>query len=420
MTDILSLGDNRHVAISPNRIRFFIASGERVRAIAQEEGGKNNLLPRRVEHNGRAISLGIMPSYDCNLRCVYCYSRGGEQRASLEYSIAERALSSIIQTDGDEPIEHIALYFVGGGEPFLNFSTMQKIIDFCQSRVTSVQPIIVSNGLFGKKQREWIVATNAAIRISYDGVAHEEQRPSAKGSATSDIVENNIRYLVEANCPITVQSTITASSVDRMGDTVVRLAGLGVKYIKLEPTHCSVLSRAENCHVPSVASYASAFVDTVKMVRKNCWAIKLDNSVISRPTTGYYCGAANGSNLTLTPEGNLTACLEVSRLDEPFSDEMIVGQVSGKCGFELNEKKRQKLSRLHVREYEQCSGCNLRLLCNGGCPIQGGWERGVLGQPSEYVCKLNKTLIPELLSLVFEDAKYLDILFDGHEVFGNC
>lgn len=405
--------DNRHlVLISENRISF-------MRDVLDEEIGdvcaeERCVIAADVEASVAPTPLGpsiaFMPTFDCNLRCVYCYAKGGEDKAKLSFITAKHAIDWVVNKTSDPHTLSLTIYFVGGGEPFMNFQIMDEICRYARQHFADVEIVVVSNGIHGRKQWRWLIENKASTRISFDGVMHARNRPLATHKPSDTIVEQTIKELVIANVPLTVQLTITRDGTARMIESIERIASLGTRYIKIEPVHHSVLSRGEQSLVPDLEEL------TLKWIAKRDLPVKIDNSFISRPTSGYYCGAGEGSNITVTPTGLITSCLEVARLGDAFADTMIYGHCTEGGQVVIDRDKRQFLDRLHWRNYPNCPDCNLKLICGGGCPMQGGWDNSDLLNPSAYTCHAHQMLLPKIFALVFEDPRIIDMVFDNHTV----
>ena len=65
-------------------------------------------------------SVTLIPSLDCNLRCVYCYSAAGESVGkTMDLEVAKSAIDLIIKNSLVQEEEQVELGFHGGGEPLL-------------------------------------------------------------------------------------------------------------------------------------------------------------------------------------------------------------------------------------------------------------------------------------------------------------
>ena len=87
--------DNRHlVLISENRVSFIPdIQDKEIGGVCAEERG---IIAVHADASKVPASLGpsiaFMPTSDCNLRCIYCYDRGGEDKATLPLATAKHAI----------------------------------------------------------------------------------------------------------------------------------------------------------------------------------------------------------------------------------------------------------------------------------------------------------------------------------------
>jgi uncharacterized protein len=410
--------ENKHlVLISENCISFIPhVLDEEIKQIYKEEQHKITQNKTPKAHTSLGPSIAFMPTFDCNLRCIYCYAKGGEDKTSLQFKTAKSAIDWTANRTKDSHAKPLTVYFVGGGEPFINFRVMDEICCYGRERFSSVEVVVVSNGVHTPEQRQWLVDNKASTRISFDGVMHANNRPFANHASSDLIVKQTIEELVDAEVPLTVQLTITRDGVAHMIESIELISSLGVRYIKIEPVHSSILSRGEQSLVPNLQEFVEMFISSLKWITEHDLPIKIDNSFISRPTSGYYCGAGEGSNITVTPTGLITSCLEVARMGDAYSETMIYGCCMEDGKVVIDAGKREFLDQLHWRNYPNCKSCNLKLICGGGCPMQGGWDNNDLLNPSEYTCRAHQMLLPKIFAQIFKDPRTIDVVFDNHVI----
>lgn len=420
--DIVRIDNKNLVLISDNRISFIPdIPDEEISDVCAEE---RRIIATRADASTAPIPLGpsiaFMPTFDCNLRCIYCYARGGEDKTTLPLTTAKHAIDWIACKTKNPHTVSLTIYFVGGGEPFMNFRVMDDICHYARERFADIEIVVVSNGIYGQKQRQWLIDNRVSTRISFDGVMHATNRPLAKNGTSETIVEQTITELVGAGVPLTVQLTVTRDGTARMIESIELIASLGARYIKIEPVHHSVLSRGGQSLVPDLEEFVAMFLSSLRWITEHDLPVKIDNSFISRPTSGYYCGAGEGSNITVTPTALITSCLEVARMSDAYADTMIYGHCTEDGQVVIDSDKRQFLDRLHWRNYPDCPDCNLKLICGGGCPMQGGWDNNDLLNPSAYTCRAHQILLPKIFALVFDDPRIIDVVFDNHTVERQC
>ena len=83
------------------------------------------------------VNAAFFLTQSCNLRCIYCYGEGGEygHKGNMEEKTAFQAVDWLIDQSGKRKKIYIGFF---GGEPFLNFPLMQKIVDYARKRAHKV------------------------------------------------------------------------------------------------------------------------------------------------------------------------------------------------------------------------------------------------------------------------------------------
>ncbi|MBQ7220221.1 MAG: radical SAM protein, partial [Synergistaceae bacterium] len=134
------------------------------------------------------IGLVLAPTYNCNLRCSYCYERHRLARGLdwLERTMSDSLLESIFAQLKDYKsrgysVRHCTLY---GGEPLLarNKPLIRKICEHCRQMDMSVSA--VTNGCDLDQFIDLIDEYKiSSIQVTVDGVGdvHDRRRPFAEG-----------------------------------------------------------------------------------------------------------------------------------------------------------------------------------------------------------------------------------------------
>jgi len=413
--DLLKLDKESWVVILPNKIIFLSdATEDEIKELVAKE--KEELV-KEIEKEKSEVdekpvaNITFLPTFDCNLRCIYCYSKGGDEKVYLTKKLAKASIEAVASK---MKASEINLHFAGGGEPFLNFDLMDFAVNYSKELFDTVNIGLVTNGTFNTEQHQWVTNNNVDLRISFDGLAQGYQRPPAYPFKNTII--KNIESLSELNYDFIVQCIITSKSVNSMVENVRYFSELGIKYLKIEPVHMSEICRGDNSLIPNPQEFVDNFIKMLNFIAENDLDIKIDSSFFSRPTIGYYCGISD-PNINITPEGYITACVEVTRRTDPFSDTLLYGKcLVDKEKFFLNEASITKLKKLHFSNYEKCNKCNLKLICKAGCPIRNIFDYGFSFSPSKYTCQIEKNLVPKVFSLIKSNPKYSKIIFENFRI----
>ena len=413
---IVSLpGEKNFAVISPGRVVYGLnASNEELLGlVVEEEKALSERTPSSEEYKSTpSTSIGLIPTFDCNLGCIYCYARGGETKESMNLEIAMTAISEATTEDNKE---HLLISLVGGGEPLLHFNLVKQLVSYARTIYKAVDVNVVTNGTFGEETLDWLLENRVSIRVSYDGVMQGVQRPFADGSPSKSIVENNIRQLVVRGGFVIVQSIITRASINTMCETIDLVYSLGVRAIKFEPALATDVSRASRSIEPDPSEYAEALLDAISYVARCKLDLTIDTGYFAEPSTEYYCGMAD-SNRIVTPHGKVTSCVEVARPTDPYASEVMIGETKDGRMI-LDQGKRDFLSTFHYdNQLGGCPDCNLRLICHGGCPMANIWKGGLPIRKSSFTCTVERTFLPRLLLMIAEDPNVAQVVMEDGKV----
>lgn len=350
--------------------------------------------------------IGIIATFDCNLGCIYCYARGGESHEVMLFTTAIEAVKYI---HNKERREKLVINLVGGGEPLLYLDLVKDIVEYAKGLFNEVEVRVVTNTTFGKDVLDWIVANRVVVSSSYDGVMQDKQRPYRNGTSNKKTVMKNIRSLVEASNPVSVTSVVTAEGVGTLRQTLDEVVGMGIETIEFEAARRTGVSRDNGWNEPNPVEFAKALLDVIDYAAQQSRKIHVLTGFFSIPRVGgSYCGVS-GKNMIVTPTGLITACLDVSRATDLYANKIIYGEMKGDTILENSESK-AFLSNFDNLEVRGCISCNLRMICQGGCPMTGLWEGGVPVGKSLYTCTFEHYFLPRLLLAMAENPDVVSVV----------
>jgi uncharacterized protein len=227
----------------------------------------------------------------------------------------------------------------------------------------------------------------------------------ADGGASSPLVEENIRRLVEIDAPLTIR--LTFSPIDDI-ERIIRYFGkLGVKSLHLEPlfpygrNYEKVEFGADSANeifAPRGDEFVANFLRALDVGRE--YGMKIYNGHLLHFTGGirYFCGAASGRAALVTHDGHLTACLEVVDAESPNAEMFLVGRWdAASCRFTVEEKKLDRFRLRHADALRSCQACYARYHCAGGCAVKAVRSgKGLDGRDAAY-CSFTRHVVPVLV-----------------------
>jgi uncharacterized protein len=382
-----------------------------------EEMDRNGTAPF-PEDSATMTRLIIFLTNKCNLRCLYCYARGGDSEISIKEDVWRPAMDYFFATlktaKNYEAVKKggVDLNIHGGGEPTVEFSLMKEIIGefYKRSREEGLHATVVigTNGTYDKAVFQWIVKNNINVNISLDGPRdiHNRLRPLRSGQPSYDRIIRNLKALVKSGRRVSIRATVTSESVSSMEDTIELARRLGLAVVHFETVTLTGRASCGTVLRPDAEQFIENFLKCFTL------GLKLDIDV---RYSGMHCFgiyhrrfcSACGQNFCVTPEGNITTCYEVLDTNDPAADLFFVGKVDvSQQRVILDETRIHALRKRTSDNMKACSDCFLKYQCAGDCLAKSYRSTGDIYSPDPYRCyiakRINKTLITWLTDGVIE------------------
>jgi uncharacterized protein len=156
-----------------------------------DELGNLRLKNKRAIFNQESYSLIVYPTYDCNLKCWYCYETHVPNSIMAE-GVQEKVISHIRFIVNEKRIRFLQVTFFGG-EPLLNHDTvafplLEKIKAICDNAGVSFHCFFVTNAtLLSEEIILRLKEFNPMFQITLDGnqEKHNKVRAFKSGIETS-------------------------------------------------------------------------------------------------------------------------------------------------------------------------------------------------------------------------------------------
>jgi uncharacterized protein len=346
----------------------------------------------------------FIPSFRCNLECLYCYSNGGEHAHSrIPLKLANKAIDLVIKNALELRLNRISVGFHGGGEPMLlsNKPFIEAVINYAREKSTQYglecQFNIVTNGVnihrFGIN---WIKANFSIINISFDGPKDIQnlQRPKRGGNKDSyKQVLKTINLFEKNQINYGIRTTITKFSVHRMSEIVEHFTKISkLKSFHFEPLFECGRCKTSNFSAPDekefVENYNKASITSKQLGVKIFYSGASIDRISNR-----FCGAA-GDNFFITPDGYVSTCIEACRLDDPDSMPFIIGSYNNDINdFVFDYDKIKQLKSRITENIQSCMDCFCKYSCAGDCLIKVLKNTGNMFETSNNPrCQINTAL----------------------------
>ena len=164
------------------------------------------------------VQLMLIPTYGCNLACVYCYQHGVEAEHKVITREAVDAFFDYARENfSDRPKKPFITLF--GGEPLLNSPAQRKIIEYIVGRCAAegYELAAVTNGYDFTDYVDILKNANVKeIQFTLDGSrdVHDKRRSTANGKGTFDRVIGGIAAAVEAGFPVNLRTVVDLENIE--------------------------------------------------------------------------------------------------------------------------------------------------------------------------------------------------------------
>ena len=354
---------------------------------------------RLHKKNRASVSSGFVMlavSYECNLRCPYCYQnelrdRNGPSLRSMSPDFVDTLFTKTIPALYGSTANRlqISLY---GGEPFTpeNVPAIEQALYYAHLRGHDVSAI--SNGtrinefpnLFGEEHGK----VNS-VQISLDGIPeiHNKSRIPISGEKTFDTIVENIHWLSAKGVKISLRVNVTLESLGTLKDLEKILDQRGVSKLRNVSVYCNAVHEAHTktktdvfpeifsqwklaneMEKKGVSSMASPYDKTCGIIR-NLFDDR-ENILLNKTM---FCMENRPYSLLFDPYGDVYGCYE-----EAGYKNKRIGYVTNEGLVDFVDNRYETYQSRNVASHEPCRSCSVALTCGGGCPLQAEIANGTI------------------------------------------
>jgi len=354
-------------------------------------------------------TVTLIPSLDCNLKCVYCYSNAGEGvEKTMDTEVGKAAIDFVIGNALVTRDKKAVLVFHGGGEPFLNrnMGMVRNAVEYFKNQTSSnglkSDVVGTTNGVMNKKTLEWVASNFDTLNISLDGPEdiQNEQRPTKGGGRSFPQVMKTIEYLESRGFKYHLRATITRESVSRIPEIVEFFNSISsTDRIILEPLYECGRCNTSNAKAPDPEEYIKYLSESRKIAKALGKKADFSGSVVD----GIYdcfCRSLDSGFFCVLPDGNVSSCLEVSDESDPRARVFMTGKYDPDAKeFTFHKDRIQTLRSRNVDNIPYCKDCFAKYNCAGDCPSKCYAQSGSLFDLSFNAdrCEMAQGVIKEIL-----------------------
>lgn len=331
--------------------------------------------------------MAILPTFNCNFSCSYCYSAQGRSQRSLTPEKLKTAIDYFI-SPARTSRRDLYLTIVGGGEPLLEKELVIMAIKYAAGRAKSegfkLTTGLTTNGsLVDDDVIKLLKEFNVETGISFEVLEHLQQQERGN----YELVAGTVTRLVNEGLRPAVKAIIKKDNVDLILKMVSELVSHfpGVRELKLQPIDSPDYFSSPGEMRAFYDNFLTHLVKAAEEGRKHNILVYCTMLGFGLNLKEHYCGG----ELCITPDGEVTLCHRFSSASEKQFRHVHFGSVSNSCVV-TDDEKFTSVMQANSMLRDECLKCFARFHCSGGCIAQS-----IIFDASmrDEVCRFNRLLI---------------------------
>ncbi|MCP3889894.1 MAG: radical SAM protein [Desulfobulbaceae bacterium] len=317
--------------------------------------------------------LGILPTRDCNLKCVYCgFHDNVDQKEIMDLSLAVEAVDWMAALCADKNKEKLEVHFFGG-EPFVAKEVVETVVHRTRQQAAKygLRPLIQTstNGYFDEHWCNFVGEYFDAVVISLDGFEdiQNRYRPLKSGQGSFATIIKNIQILSDLQVKICIRICTTEETVGDLVDictwicTTLRPSIINFESLKnTEESECFGLTP------PDPFAYAKACVEAMKIAKKH-GVVSVYAAASLENVQHSFCPVGKDV-VIVSPNGRISGCYLIDNEWRERGMDMDFGRIDDRRGVRVDEAAVQRV-RSYTETKPHCGCCIARYHCAGGCHV---------------------------------------------------
>ncbi len=368
-----------------------------------DERSKINMYFTSLKCNYFSYATMIYTTYDCNMRCPYCFENGiKENKSYMTSETANDVVTWLMKEIQQYQPKYFSIAF-SGGEPLLNLEAVRIII-------SKISTYCSENGIFF----QFGLLTNGTIKISIEDAALFQQYGLRFIQYTIDgdkEVHNKRRVLTDGSYDIIIQNmidnarimdieTIIRINIDQDNHQSISHLLEEIKALELPNVTVDFAIRFDtpcdkyNCN-SSVAN-SQSIVKYIKESMQTARELGINHS--RRYASDTPCLAVVPRQFVIDPVGDLYKCAAFA------------GEKKFSVGSIYNDKMTQMYTDMVGHDaWQDCKDCPYVPLCGGGCLFINEVTKGNFKHRN---CQhgLFESLVMETLASSFDKSELIEII----------
>jgi|GEM_PF-1900222 len=339
--------------------------------------------PRLMAEAFHPICLTLYLNHQCNLACAYCYRPANENSTLNNINLAAvEAAAEFVAHNCVRRKSPFILGFHGDNEPLLHLGLLKKCLEICRRIAQKYDlPLLTfctTNGVISPGTAEWAVQHFYGITLSWDGLdeIHDRFRPQKEGRPTAEFVRRTASIFLRRDARLRqfkVRATVTHSSVNQLLEIVQFFHRHQVRWVEMYPVYQNTSQSLDQSLLPGKVEFVQNFLKARQWAQTHGMRLGYAGSRLA-DFHHRHCPLFQ-NNLTLTPDGFLTACFQITHNQRPQNEPFIYGSFDHhQQQLKINRVQLTHIFAQLTQTATPCQTCfnywHCARGCPNGCPLQ--------------------------------------------------
>ena len=343
-----------------------------------------------------AVAVLLMTN-KCQLRCTYCYAAAGEASGEvLDPNLGCAAIDYVCRTAAEDGRDQFEVSLHGGGEPTRAWASLKACVEHARTRELPAEISLTSNGIWSRRQLDWITENLDGVTISVDGApeTQDRQRPFATGRGSSPMVLRTLAELDRREFPCAIRITAAAPWDQLPGNVRFLCENTACRSIHVEPAFNTTRGGRPSPRPADCEAFADAFLKAFLIAGTAGRQLDYSGARVGSVATTF-CSAPYDA-LIVSTQGVLVTCYEVTGPDHPLTAISTIGGVADGV-VRVDADRRGRLHSMLSERRQQCRDCWCYWTCAGDCYARafGAGDQGHLHHGPR--CDMNRSITRSLL-----------------------
>lgn len=327
---------------------------------------KHQVLANRYSTN--TIIFTLLPALNCNFECPYCFAQTGKSTMTKKVADSIVALLELLTSNNKQTLLNLTWM---GGEPLLNFKTIQSLTSKLKKTDIRINAGLVTNGYLMTKEKIDLFKELyiTFVQVTVDGLEedHNLTRIHKQGKNTfAKIVENLDIFFNVYNQENSVAMNIRVN-LDRNKNYLKKFVDVYSFFKHRYPYKNLFISPGFIEDVKSNGFNTSCGFDrsAIKDFFKELAQIGIFEYSLYPKNQILECAVRSQTDFVIGPRGEIYSCWE-----NIGHDEFVVGHLNDNGVPEIKNETAyiRYLADADYLTDDACNQCFFFPVCNGGCP----------------------------------------------------